>query len=79
MGQRSVVKQLYNIFIAAAVIACYAGGKDVSITQTSQTPPEYSFTITRIQLPIRLLSLKIVKNSSKNSMFCIQDSHVLAL
>jgi len=53
-------------FIEAAVITGYAGGKDVFITQT---PPEYSFTTARIQLPIRLPSLKFVRHHLKIPRF----------
>ena len=49
-------------FLEAAVITGYAGGKDVLIIQT---PPEYSFTIARIQLPISLPSLKFVRHHLK--------------
>ena len=48
-------KATVQYFIEAAVITGYPGAKDVFITQA---PPEYSFTIARIQLPIRLPSLK---------------------
>jgi len=56
-------------FIEAAVITGYVGGKDVFITQTPQTPPEYSFTIARIQLPIRMPSLKFVRHHPKIPRF----------
>jgi hypothetical protein len=53
-------------FTEATVITGYAGGKDVFITQT---PQENSFRITRIQLPIRLPSLKFVRHHLKIPCF----------
>jgi hypothetical protein len=53
-------------FIEATVITGYAGGNDIFITQT---PPEYSFTIASIQLPIRLPSLQSVKHHLKIAGF----------
>jgi len=61
-GTKISGEETVQYFTEATVITGYAGGNDVFITQT---PPEYSFTIARIQLPIRLPSLQCVRHHLK--------------
>jgi hypothetical protein len=65
-GTKTSSEATIQYFIEAAVITGYAKGKDVFITQT---PPEYSFKIARIQLPIRTPSLKFVRHHLKIPCF----------